>query len=52
MLMQADRCPVTGWFVEAAAITRLTPGQQVPQLSGNGMRLLFYFATSPSNENL
>lgn len=30
MLVRADGSPVTGWFVEAAAITPVTPGYQLP----------------------
>ena len=48
-LLRADHSPFTSWFVELAVVILTVLGQNQMRLSGNGMRQILFFATSPGN---
>ena len=51
-LLRADYSPFTSWFVESAVVVPNVLGQDQMRLSGNGMRQILFFATSPGNATL
>lgn len=51
-LLRADHSPFTSWFAEPAVVIPNVFGQNQMRLSGNGMRQLLFFATSPGNATL
>lgn len=51
-LLRADQSPFTGWFLESAVVIPTVFGQNQMRLSGNGMRQILFFATSPGNAAL
>lgn len=51
-LLRADHSAFTSWFVESAVVIPTVLGQNQMRLSGNGMRQILFFATSPGNATL